>query len=266
MSLEATSLETAVNTVETANTARPLDGKVALVTGGSRGIGAAVALRLAEDGADVAITYQHGVEPAAEIVAKITAMGRRATAVRAEAADATAVREAVETVVAELGRLDILVNNAGTGAMGPIGELSLEDVDRVLAVNVRGSFLAAQAAVAHLGEGGRIVTIGSCIAERVAFPGGTLYATSKAALTGLTKALARELGPQGITANIVHPGPIDTDMNPADGPFAAGQAAFTAVGRYGRPEEVADTVAHLVGPSGAYITGASVAVDGGLTA
>ncbi|MBL1117058.1 3-oxoacyl-ACP reductase FabG [Streptomyces sp. 110] len=240
-----------------------LDGKAALVTGGSRGIGEAVAIRLAEEGADVALTYHSQAERAADVVDRIKALGRRAWAVRVDGVDAQAVRAAVEGAAAEFGRLDILVNNAGVGVLGPIAELSLDDVDRVLAVNVRAPFLLAQAATAHLADGGRIINIGSCMAERVAFPGGSLYATSKTALTGLTKALARELGPRGITANLIHPGPVDTDMNPADGENAAFQSGFTALGRYGRTTEIAATVAHLAGDSGRYITGASIAVDGG---
>ncbi|CDR07402.1 SDR family NAD(P)-dependent oxidoreductase [Streptomyces iranensis] len=240
-----------------------LDGKAALVTGGSRGIGEAVAIRLAEEGADVALTYHSQAERAADVVDRIKALGRRAWAVQADGVDAQAVRAAVEGAAAEFGRLDILVNNAGVGVLGPIAELSLDDVDRVFAVNVRAPFLLAQAATAHMADGGRIINIGSCMAERVAFPGGSLYATSKTALTGLTKALARELGPRGITANLIHPGPVDTDMNPADGENAAFQSGFTALGRYGRTTEIAATVAHLAGDSGRYITGASIAVDGG---
>ncbi|WP_171170782.1 SDR family oxidoreductase [Streptomyces sp. I05A-00742] len=239
------------------------DGKAALVTGGSRGIGRAVVLRLAAGGADVAFTYQSNERAAEDVVAEVKALGRRVLAVRADAADAAAADGVVEAAVAEFGRLDILVNNAGAGVLGPIGELSLEDIDRVLAVNIRGVYLTTRAAIAHLGEGGRIIMIGSCMTERVPFPGGTLYTTSKTALTGLTKALARELGPSGVTANIVHPGPVDTEMNPADGPYAEAQAALTAVGRYGRPAEVAEMVAHLVAPSAGYVTGASVSVDGG---
>jgi len=243
-----------------------LDGRVALVTGGSRGIGEAVALRLAGDGADVALTFQHGAERAADVVDRIKALGRRALAVRADSADPQAVREAVDRAVAEFGRLDILVNNAGIGVLGPVEDVSLDDLDRVLSVNVRAPFLAAQAALRHLAEGGRIVNIGSCMAERAALGGGALYAMSKTALIGLTTSLARELGPRGITANIVHPGPIDTDMNPAEGVAADVQKAFTALGRYGQPWEVAATVAHLVGDGGRYITGASVSVDGGFAA
>lgn len=163
----------------------------------------------------------------------------------------------------EFGRLDVLVNNAGVGVLGPLEALTAADVERVLAVNVRGVFTTTQAAAAELGRGGRIITIGSCITQRVPGPGGTLYAMSKSALTGLTKALARELGGRGITANIVHPGPVDTDMNPADGPHAGPQAAMTALGRFGTPGEAAAMVAFLAGPGAAYVTGAEFAVDGG---
>ncbi|MFB8244668.1 3-oxoacyl-ACP reductase family protein [Streptomyces sp. NPDC001046] len=238
-----------------------LDGKVALVTGGSRGIGAATALRLAREGADVAVGYVNGKEAAGAVVREVEALGRRAVALRADVADAAGSVEVVDAAAEALGRLDVLVNNAGVGVLGPLDALTLADVDRVLAVNVRSVFLASQAAAAWMPEGGRIVTIGSCIAQRVPGPGGTLYAMSKAALVGLTKALARELGGRGITANLVHPGPIDTDMNPADGPHAPGQAALTALGRFGTADEVASTVAYLAGAT--YVTGAEFAVDGG---
>jgi len=245
---------------------RPLHGKAALVTGGSRGIGAATALRLAADGADVTLTYDKSEERAADIVARIKESGSRALAVRMDGTDPDAARAAVEAAVEEFGRLDILVNNAGVEGMGTIGTLRLVDVDRVLSVNVRAPYLAAQAAEPHLGEGGRIVNIGSCVAEYVPFPGMSLYATSKAAMAGLTKGLARELGSRGITVNLVTPGPIDTDMNPADGEGAGAQASLTALGRYGDAADVAATVAHLVGDGARNVSGASIAVDGGFTA
>ncbi|MFD7401949.1 SDR family oxidoreductase [Streptomyces sp. NPDC059866] len=238
-----------------------LHGKVALVTGGSRGIGAATAVRLAREGADVAITYVHGKEAADDVVRAVETLGRRAVALRADSADADEAAGAVRRTAEALGGLDVLVNNVGVGLLGPLDSIALADVDRVLSVNVRGVFLASQAAAARMTDGGRIITVGTCMTQRVPGPGGTLYATSKSALIGLTKALARELGGRGITANIVHPGPIDTDMNPADGPYAAGQAAMTALGRFGTAEEVASTVAHLAGAS--YVTGAEFCVDGG---
>ncbi|MFG2261744.1 SDR family oxidoreductase [Streptomyces sp. NPDC048720] len=240
-----------------------LDGKVALVTGGSRGIGAAVALRLARAGADVAVTYVNGKEAADGVVRAVEALGRRAVALRADSADPREAAGAVGRAAEAYGGLDVLVNNVGVGLLGPLDSLSPQDVDRVLAVNVRGVFLASQAAAAVLADGGRIVTIGTCMTQRVPGPGGTLYAMSKSALVGLTRALARELGGRGITANIVHPGPTDTDMNPADGPYAAAQAAMTALGRFGTADEVAATVAHLAGPDAAYVTGAEFSVDGG---
>ncbi|AWW36914.1 oxidoreductase [Streptomyces sp. AS58] len=238
-----------------------LNGKVALVTGGSRGIGAATAVRLAREGADVALTFVNDKAAADDVVRAVEALGRRAVALRADAGDPDEAAGAVERAVQALGSLDVLVNNAGVGVLGPLETLSLSDIDRVLAVNVRGVLLTSRAAVARMADGGRIVVVGSCMTQRVPGPGGTLYATGKSALIGLTKALARELGGRGITVNIVHPGPIDTDMNPADGPYAADQSALTALGRFGTADEVASTVAHLAGAS--YITGAEFAVDGG---
>ncbi|WP_234285318.1 SDR family NAD(P)-dependent oxidoreductase, partial [Streptomyces venezuelae] len=240
-----------------------MNGTAVLVTGGSRGIGAATAVRLAREGADVAFTYVKDEARAKEVAARIEATGQKALPLRADAADAGDAAGAVEWAADALGRLDVLVNNAGVGVLGPLDALPLAEVDRVLAVNVRAVFLASQAAAGRLPEGGRIITIGSCMAQRVPGPGGVLYALSKTALIGLTKGLARELGGRGITANLVHPGPIDTDMNPADGPYAEGQATLTALGRFGTAEEVASTVAFLAGPEGRYVTGAEFAVDGG---
>ncbi|MGW0560556.1 SDR family NAD(P)-dependent oxidoreductase [Streptomyces sp. NPDC003016] len=240
-----------------------LNGRTALVTGGSRGIGAAIALRLAQEGADVALTYVRDEQGAREVVQKIESAGRRGIALRADAADPAAVTAVVGRAADELGRLDILVNNAGIGVLGPVETLTLADIDQVLAVNVRAVFLASQAAAGRMERGGRIIPIGSCMAQRVPGPGGTLYTTSKAALTGLTKALARELGDRGITVNLVHPGPIDTGMNPADGPYAASQSELTALGRFGTADEVASVVAFLASGEAAYMTGSEVVVDGG---
>ncbi|MEV0731245.1 SDR family oxidoreductase [Polymorphospora sp. NPDC050346] len=240
-----------------------LDGKVALVTGGGRGIGAAVAMRLAQEGADVAFTFQRNQQRADDVVEQIKATGRRAVAVRADSADPVAVVAAVDRAAGELGRLDILVNNAGAFLLGPLEQLSLEEFERTVAVNVRAPFVAAQAAVRHMRAGGRIINIGSNMAERVVFPGFSLYAMSKAALIGLTKALGRELGGRAITVNLVNPGATDTELNPADGPNADAINGFTALGHYARPADVAATVAFLASPDGRYITGATVNVDGG---
>ncbi|MCZ7427983.1 3-oxoacyl-ACP reductase FabG [Micromonospora sp. WMMA1949] len=240
--------------------------RVALVTGGSRGIGAAVARRLAEDGIHVAFTYRTAEDSAKSVVAQIEAYGRTGLAINADSTDATAVVGAVERTVAELGRLDILVNNAGVFAGGPIESVSLDALDRAIAVNVRGVYLATQAAVRHMGAGGRIVNIGSSFASRVPAPGVSAYAMTKSAVNGLTRALARELGPRGITVNLILPGSTDTDMNPADSAGADGQRSHIALGRYATPDDVAATVSHLVGPGGRHITGASIAVDGGATA
>jgi 3-oxoacyl-[acyl-carrier protein] reductase len=242
-----------------------LDGKVALVTGGGRGIGAAVALRLAVDGADVTLTYQRNRAAAEELVARIKAAGRQATAVEADSADPAAMVAAVDRAAAGSGRLDILVNNAGAFPVGRFEDLSADQVEQTMAVNVRAPFVASQAAVRHMAAGGRIINIGSNIGERAVFPGFTLYAMSKTALTGLTKALGRELGPRAITVNLVNPGPTDTEANPADGPNADTIRAFTALGHYAEPADVAAAVAFLAGPEARYITGATVNVDGGFT-
>jgi 3-oxoacyl-[acyl-carrier protein] reductase len=243
-----------------------LNGRVALVTGGSRGIGAAVAVRLAEDGADVALTYVRHAEDAERVGERVRARGRRALPIAADGADAGAVEAAVERAAEELGRLDILVASAGVYPYGPVEDVTLEELDHTLALHVRGVFVAAQAAVRRMDDGGRVIAIGSCYADRVPIPGIALYAMSKAALGGLARALARELGPRGITANVVHPGPTDTDMNPADGEAAEPQAAQTALGHFGAASDIAATVAHLAGPGGRWVTGAEIAVDGGTNA
>jgi 3-oxoacyl-[acyl-carrier protein] reductase len=229
-----------------------LDGKAALITGGSRGIGAAVARKLADLGARVAVTYQN-TKP------------DNGFAIQADSEDPAAVVAAVDEAAAEFGRLDVLVNNAGVFQVGPLEDLGQEEFDRTMAVNVRAPFLASRAAARHMGEGGRIISIGSNVAVYAPFPGFALYSASKTALVGMTKGLARELGPRGITANIVNPGPTDTDMNPADGPMADTIRGLTALGRYGRPEEIAEVVAALAGDAGAYVTGASINADGGFT-
>lgn len=243
-----------------------LTGKRALVTGASRGIGAAIALRLAQDGADVAITYERSADKAALVVASIQALGRKAVAIQADAADPAAPASAVDEAVRVLGGLDILVNNAGLYRGGAIEDMTLADVDTTLAVNVRAVVLASQAAVRHLPRGGRIISIGSCLAERVTEPGVSLYAMSKAALIGWTKGLARDLGPRGITVNVVHPGSTDTDMNPAAGPMADGQRARMAIPEYGAPEDIAALVAFVAGPQGRFINGAGLTIDGAANA
>lgn len=240
-------------------------GKVALVTGGSRGIGAAIARRLAAQGADVAITYARAADRARAVVAGIAALGRRGLAIQADSAGAE-IGAAVERTVAELGRLDILVNNAGIFPFGPPEEVTFAELDRTLAIHARGAFLAAQAALRHLGEGGRIISIGSCFAERVPHGGVTLYAMSKSALIGFTKGLARDVAARGITVNLVQPGSTDTDMNPAGSADADDQRARTALGRFADPDEIAATVGFLAGPGAGFITGAALAVDGGVNA
>jgi 3-oxoacyl-[acyl-carrier protein] reductase len=243
-----------------------LSGKVALVTGGSRGIGAAIAKRLASDGAAVAITYTGGKDKAAEVVRSIQSAGERALAIRADSADSDSVKNAVAETVRTLGRLDILVNNAGIAIMAPLGKFSLEDFDRLVAVNVRGLFVATQEASRHMTEGGRIINIGSVNADRVPFAGAAVYAMTKAAVAGLTRGLARDLGPQGITVNNVQPGPVETDLNPATGPFAETLKGFLAINRYGQGAEVAGMVAYLASPEAAFVTGASLTIDGGFGA
>lgn len=241
-----------------------LAGKCALVTGGSRGIGAAIARRLAAEGADVALTYERSADKAAAVVREVEGLGRKGFAIAADSADPAAVTRGVDDAAMALGGLDILVNNAGIYRGGPVADWSLADIDATLSVNVRAVVLASQAAAAHLGEGGRIISTGSCLADRVVEPNVTLYAMSKAALIGFTKGLARDLGPRGITVNIVHPGSTDTDMNPADGDRADAQRARMAIPRYGQPEDIAGLVAYLASEEARFITGAGFAIDGGV--
>ncbi len=245
---------------------RRLENKRALVTGGSRGIGAAIVKRMAGEGAHVAFTYVSNPKRAADTVKGAQASGVKALAIQADSADAGAVVAAVERTVQELGGIDILVNSAGIAVIAPIDGYRLEDLDRTLAVNVRAVFVATQAVVKHMGAGGRIINVGSCNAERMPFAGGGVYAMSKAALVGLVKGLARDLGPRGITINNVQPGPVDTDMNPATGDFAKMLIQQMALPRYGTGDEVASLVAYLASPEAAYVTGASLSIDGGFTA
>jgi len=244
---------------------RRLENKRALVTGGSRGIGAAIARRLAREGAHVALTYVNNPDQADATVKAVQALGGKALAIQANSADAKAVVAAVERTVKELGGIDILVNNAGIAVIAPIDDYRLEDLDRTLAVNVRAVFVATQAAVKHMQTGGRIINLGSCNAERVPFMGGGVYAMSKAALVGLVKGLARDLGPRGITINNIQPGPVETDMNPATGDFAEMLMKMMALPRYGKADEIASLVAYLASPEAAYVTGASLSIDGGFT-
>jgi 3-oxoacyl-[acyl-carrier protein] reductase len=243
-----------------------LSGKVALVTGGSRGIGAAIAQRLARDGAAVAFTYVAAAEKAKAVAKQIDADGGRVLIIQADSADPDAVEAAVDRTAAELGQLDILVNNAGVFVGGPIEEATIEQVDSLWAIDVRAVFVASRAAARHMSEGGRIITIGSALADHVPMPGMTLYAMAKSALTGMTRGLARDLGPRGITVALVHGGLIDTDMNPADGPAASVLSGVPALGRFGSPEDIAAIVAHLAGDGGRYVTGTAISVDGGFAA
>jgi 3-oxoacyl-[acyl-carrier protein] reductase len=243
-----------------------LKGKVALVTGASRGIGAAIAKRLAADGASVAITYAKDASAAAAVVRAIEADGGKAVAIQADAVDAVAVQSAVEKAVAALGRLDVLVNNAGTAIPKKFEDTTLEELDRVININIRGVFVTTQAALKHMNDGGRIITIGSCVGERMMTPSLVPYAATKGAVKMFAQGLSREVGSRGITVNNIQPGPIDTDLNPAEGDWAAPQKAATALGRYGRVEEVAALVAFVASPESSYITGANLTVDGGTNA
>ena len=243
-----------------------LGGKVALITGGSRGIGAAIAKRLAADGASVAITYAKDASAASAVVKAIEGAGGKAVAIQAEASDAKAVVSAVGKTVSTFGRLDVLVNNAGTAIPKAFEETTLEEMDRMFNINVRSVMVATQAALKHMKSGGRIITIGSCVGERMVTPGLVAYSATKGAVKMFTQGLSREVGSRGITVNNIQPGPIDTDLNPAAGDWAAPQKAATALGRYGTVDEVAALVAFVAGPDSAYITGANLTVDGGTNA
>jgi 3-oxoacyl-[acyl-carrier protein] reductase len=248
------------------NHERGLAGKVALVTGGSRGIGAAIAKRLAADGASVAITYVKDASAAAALVKAIELDGGKAVAIQADAADVEAVKGAVDQTVASFGRLDVLVNNAGTAIPKTFEETTLEEMDRMIDINVRGTLAATQAALKHMKNGGRIISIGSAVGERAATPGLVAYSATKGAVKMFTQALSREVGSRGITVNNVQPGPIDTDLNPAAGDWAVPQKAATALDRYGHVDEIAAMVAFVAGPESSYITGANLTVDGGMNA
>jgi 3-oxoacyl-[acyl-carrier protein] reductase len=243
-----------------------LTEKVALVTGGSRGIGAAIAKRLAADGANVAITYAKDASAASAVIKAIELSGGKAIAIQPDAADAKAVKGAFEKTVATFGRLDVLVNNAGTAIPKAFEETTLEEMDRVIDINVRGVFAATQAALKHIKDGGRIIMIGSAVGERAVAPGLVPYAATKGAVKMFTQALSREVGNRGITVNNVQPGPIDTDLNPASGDWAVPQKAATALNRYGHVDEVAALVAFVAGPDSSYITGANLTVNGGMNA
>jgi 3-oxoacyl-[acyl-carrier protein] reductase len=245
---------------------KKLSGKVALVTGGSRSIGAAIAKRLAADGAAVALTYSASPGKAEEVVRDIEAAGGKALAIRADASDADAVKAAVAETVKTFDRLDILVNNAGIAVLAPIEEFSMEDFDRLVAINIKAVFVASQEAARYLGEGGRIIMIGSVNSDLVPFVGGSVYALSKGAVAGFTRGLARDLGPRGITVNNIQPGPVDTEMNPAEGPFAESLKKTLAIPRYGQSDEIAGFVSYLASEEAGYITGANLKIDGGFAA
>ncbi|MDH6591799.1 3-oxoacyl-[acyl-carrier protein] reductase [Variovorax sp. TBS-050B] len=249
-----------------ASSSAALAGKTAFVTGGSRGIGAAIVRRLVQEGAAVAFSYASSAAPADELVRSIEAEGGRALALRIDSADAAALTAGIDEAARRFGRIDVLVNNAGIFLPGTLDDFSLEDFDRTWHINVRAIFVAAKAAARHMGEGGRIINIGSTNAERMPWPGGSAYAMSKSALKGLVQGLARDLGPRGITVNNVQPGPVNTDMNPVDGPNAPAMHGLMALARHARPEEIAAMVAYLAGPEAGFVTGASLNIDGGFAA
>ena len=243
-----------------------LGNKIALVTGGARGIGASIALRLAQEGATVTVTYPHAQDGPETVLRSIADAGGQGAALEADNTDSAAMDAAVAKVVADHGRIDILVNNAGIIMVHPIDEFDLADFDRMCSINIRGAFIATKAAVRHMGTGGRVIMIGSCNADRMPFPGGSVYSLTKAALAGFTKGLARDLGSRGITVNNVQPGPTATDLNPVDGPYAPTFLQMLAVDRFAYPSEIAGAVAYLASEEAAFITGASLTIDGGFNA
>jgi 3-oxoacyl-[acyl-carrier protein] reductase len=245
---------------------KKLEGKIALVTGGSRGIGAAIAKRLAADGAHVAITYAKDASAASAVVKAIEQDGGKAVAIQADAANVEAVKAAVEKTVATFGQLDVLVNNAGTAIPKTFEETTLEEMDRVIDINVRGTMATTQAALKHMKSGGRIISIGSAVGDRVQTPGLVAYSATKGAVKIFTQGLSREVGGRGITVNNIQPGPIDTDLNPASGDWAVPQKAATALDRYGNVDEIAAAVAFIAGPESSYMTGSNITVDGGMNA
>lgn len=246
---------------------RYLDGKIAIVTGGSRGIGAGISRRLAEAGVRVALTYRDNGSAATSVLTEIRKLGGEAIAVQADASDAVAIAKAVGETVERYGGLDILINNNGTVSQGFHGlqDAPVAVIDEVINVNLRSSVLYSRSAIPHMRNNGRIINIGTSLSRRLPAAGLTLYATSKAGIAGLTKGLARDLGSRGITVNQVSPGPINTEMNPEDGPAAAFQRALTVFDRYGKPGEIASLIMFLVSEEAAYITGADIPVDGGTT-
>ncbi|MBX4895706.1 3-oxoacyl-ACP reductase family protein [Rhizobium bangladeshense] len=242
-----------------------LSGKIALVTGGSRGIGAAIVRRLAADGAAVAFTYSSSEARAKAVVEELETAGGRVLSIHADSADAQAVRDAVSLTVNRFGGLDILVSNAGILIRNPLDDYSLEDFDRMFAVNVRAVFVGAQAAARHMKEGGRVITIGSVTAERSGFPTSAVYSMTKGAIASMTRGLARDLGPRGITVNNIQPGPTVTEMNPNEEDHER-LKPLMALGRLGEDREIAGLAAYLASAEAGFVTGASLTIDGGYLA